>query len=43
MVVNYPLSITEETAIRWAVRIVPVVAMAVVLLLAAITMVSAQA
>ena len=43
MVVIYPLSVAEEIAIRWAARVVPAVAMAVILFLAAITVVSAQA
>lgn len=35
--VVYPLSAAEEKAIRWAARIIPAVATAVVLLLSAIS------
>jgi len=41
-VVIYPLSSAEDIAIRWGTRIVPVVAIAVILLLGAISMASTQ-
>ena len=42
MVVVYPLSMAEDIAIRWAARVVPVVAMAVILFLTVVTVASAQ-
>ena len=41
--VIYPLSAAEETAIRWATRVVPALAMGAILFLTAITVASAQA
>jgi hypothetical protein len=39
-VIIYPLSSTEERMIRWASRIVPVIAASVILLLGAISFAS---
>ena len=38
--VIYPLSAAEDRAIRWAVRLIPALAIAVVLLLGAISIAS---
>ena len=40
--VVYPLSASEDLAIRWAARIVPVVAITIILLLGAMSVASAQ-
>ena len=40
--VVYPLSAAEDRLIRWAVRIVPVAAVAVILLLGAVSLASTQ-
>ncbi len=40
--VNYPLSSIEDRAIRWALRIAPPVAIAIVVLLGTISVAAAQ-
>lgn len=40
--VVFPVSVREDTAIRWAARVVPAVAAVVILLLSAISVAAAQ-
>lgn len=39
----YPLSAAEDRLIRWAVRLIPIAAVAVIVLLGAISLASTQA